>query len=72
LKRFKPGEELPAGFAVAHSLTPTPDHRYLMVASWLSGYVIKIDTLTDEVVKIFGPADGLVMPHGFFGAGNIR
>ncbi len=72
LKRFKPGEELPAGFAVAHSLTPTPDNRYLMVASWLSGYVIKIDTLTDEVVKIFGPTDGLVMPHGFYGAGNIR
>ena len=72
LKRFKPGEELPAGFAVAHSLTPTPDHRYLMVASWLSGYVIKIDTLTDTVVKVFGPEDGLVMPHGLYGAGNIR
>lgn len=72
LKRFKPGEELPAGFAVAHTLTPTPDHRYLMVASWASGYVIKIDTLTDEVVTVFGPDSGLTMPHGLFGAGNIR
>jgi len=72
LKRLKPGEDLPAGYAVAHSLTPTPDHRFLLVASWLSGYVIKIDTQTDTVVKVFGPEDGLVMPHGFFGAGNNR
>jgi DNA-binding beta-propeller fold protein YncE len=72
LKRLKPGDGLPVGFTVAHSFTPTPDHRYLMVASWESGYVIKIDTLTDTVVKEFGPKDGLVMPHGLFGAGNIR
>ena len=73
LKRFKPGEGgLPAGFTVAHSLTPTPDHRYLFVASWHSGYVIKIDTLNDTVVKVFGPEDGLVMPHGFYAAGNSR
>ncbi|MCH2170271.1 hypothetical protein MK489_05775 [Myxococcota bacterium] len=72
LKRFKPGEDLPDGFSVAHAFAPSPDHRYLMVASWYSGYVIKIDTLTDEVVKVFGPKDGLVMPHGLFGAGNNR
>ena len=60
------------GFSVAHSLTPTPDHRYLLAASWFSGYVIKIDTLTDTVVKVFGPEDGLVMPHGLYGAGNNR
>ena len=72
IKRFKPDEELPEGFSVAHSLTPTPDNRYLMVASWFSGYVIKIDTLTDTVVKVFGPEDGLVMPHGLYAAGNIR
>ncbi len=72
LKRFKPGDGLPDGFTVAHSLTPTPDNRYLFVASWHSGYVVKIDTRTDMVVKVFGPEDGLAMPHGFFGAGNIR
>ena len=58
LKRLKPGVELPDGFTVAHSLTPTPDHRFLFVASWHSGYVLKIDTETDEVVKVFGPEDG--------------
>ena len=72
LKRLKPGDGLPVGFSVAHSLTPTPDHRYLLAASWFSGYVIKIDTLTDTVVKVFGPEDGLVMPHGLYGAGNNR
>lgn len=72
LKRFKPGVELPTGFAVAHTLSPTPDGRYIMMASWVSGYVIKIDTLTDTVVKVFGSNDGLVMPHGLFAAGGIR
>lgn len=72
IKRFKPGEEFPQGYAVAHTLSPTPDSRYLMLASWVSGYVIKIDTLTDTVVKVFGPNDGLVMPHGLHAAGGIR
>jgi hypothetical protein len=33
---------------------------------------VKIDTLDDTIVRVFGPEDGLTMPHGFFGAGNIR
>ncbi|QBQ55428.1 hypothetical protein [Nitrosococcus wardiae] len=72
IKRFQPGVELPEGFAVAHTLSPTPDNRYLLLASWVSGYIIKIDTLTDTVIKVFGPSDGLVMPHGLFAAGGIR
>ena len=47
IKRLKPGFELPAGYTVAHTISPTPDNRFLMVASWVSGYVIKIDTKTD-------------------------
>lgn len=72
IKRFKPGEDFPEGFAVAHTLSPTADNRYLLLASWVSGYIIKIDTLTDTVVKVFGPGDGLVMPHGLYAAGGIR
>ncbi|SFP85891.1 hypothetical protein SAMN05216419_102526 [Nitrosomonas cryotolerans] len=72
IKRLKPGVELPQGFAVAHTLSPTPDNRYLMLASWASGYVIKIDTLTDTVVKVFGPNEGLVKPHGIHAAGGLR
>ena len=72
IKRLKPGVDLPAGFAIAHTIAPTPDNRYLIVASWVSGYVLKIDTLTDTVVKIWGPNDGLVKPHGIYTAGQIR
>ncbi|MGG7056217.1 YncE family protein [Nitrosomonas sp. ANs5] len=72
IKRLRPGHELPEGFAVAHTLSPTPDNRYLLLASWVSGYVIKIDTLTDTVAKVFGPSDGLVMPHGIYAAGGNR
>ncbi|KFI21547.1 YncE family protein [Nitrosococcus oceani] len=72
IKRFKPGVEFPQGFAIAHTLNPTPDNRYLLVGSWFSGYIIKIDTLTDTVAKVFGPGDGLVMPHGLYAAGGMR
>ncbi|MCB1984594.1 MAG: hypothetical protein H6936_14785 [Burkholderiales bacterium] len=72
LKRLKPGAELPAGYSVAHTISPSADDRYLIIASWVSGYVLKLDTLTDTIVKVWGPADGLVMPHGLFSAGSIR
>lgn len=72
LKRLKPGQELPAGYAVAHTLSPTPDNRYLMIGSWVSGYVLKLDTYTDTIAKVWGPADGLVSPHGIFAAGGSR
>lgn len=72
IKRLGPNNGLPPGYAVAHTISPTPDNRYLMVASWVSGYVLKIDTRTDTVAKIWGPADGLVKPHGIFAAGGLR
>lgn len=72
IKRMRPGHELPTGYAVAHTLSPTPDNRYLMLASWASGYIVKIDTTTDTAVKVFGPNDGLVKPHGIFAAGGSR
>lgn len=72
LRRLKPGRELPTGYAVAHTISPTPDNRYLIVASWVSGYVLKIDTETDTVVKIWGPNDGLTKPHGICTAGGLR
>lgn len=72
IKRLKPGQDLPTGYTVAHTISPTPDNRYLIVASWVSGYVLKIDTVTDTVVKAWGPNDGLVMPHGIYTAGGLR
>ena len=72
IKRLKPGFDLPRGYTVAHTISPSPDNRYLMVASWVSGYVIKIDTATDRVAKVWGPSDGLVQPHGIYAAGGLR
>lgn len=72
IKRFRPGIELPADFYVAHGINATPDGRSVYVASYASNYIIKIDTLTNEVVKVYGPEDGLNMPHGGYIAGNSR
>lgn len=72
IKRLKPGVDLPEGYAVAHTISPAPDNRHLIIASWVSGYVLKLDTVTDTVVKVWGPADGLVQPHGLFAAGGDR
>lgn len=72
IKRLKPGVELPEGYAVAHTISPAPDNRHLIIASWVSGYVLKLDTVTDTVVKVWGPEDGLVQPHGLFAAGADR
>ncbi|WP_287719366.1 hypothetical protein [Nitrosomonas sp.] len=72
IKRLKAGRELPNGFTTAHSIAPTPDHRFLLVISWFSGYVLKLDTETDTIVKVWGPRDGLIKPHGIFTAGNRR
>lgn len=72
LTRLKPGVELPADYAVAHTMVVTPDERFVYVASWVSGYIVKIDVATNKVVKLFGPKQGMVMPHGIFIAGGIR
>jgi hypothetical protein len=72
LKRFKPGAELPDDFNIAHGLTVTPDQRFVYVASYASSYIVKIDTSTDSVVKVWGPSDGLSLPHGGFIAGSNR
>lgn len=72
IKRLKPGRDLPQGYAVAHTISPSPDNRYLIIASWVSGYVLKLDTHTDTIVKVWGPSDGLVQPHGLFSAGSNR
>lgn len=71
-KRLRPGVELPAAFFVAHALAPSTDGKQLFLESYPSGFVLKIDTATDSVVSVRSSADGLVMPHGGFIAGNTR
>ncbi|MBA2483395.1 MAG: hypothetical protein H0V39_03045 [Nitrosomonas sp.] len=70
LKRLTPGNELPAGYTVAHTINPTPDGRHILVASYATGYILKIDTYTDSVMKVWGPDYGIVKPHGIYTAGH--
>ncbi len=72
IKRLKPGVELPSDFAVAHSLVTTANERFVYVTSYASNYIVKIDTQTDEVVKVYSSADGLAVPHGAFVSGRDR
>lgn len=72
LKRLEPGVDLPVNYNIAHTFSPTVDGRFILLGSWHSGYVAKIDTYDDTVAYIWGPDDGLVMPHGLFSAGGIR
>ena len=72
LKRLKPGEDLPADFQIAHGLSPSADGSAVYVASYRSNYLIKIDTETDTVAKVYGEADGLKGTHGGFAAGAYR
>lgn len=72
LKRLKPGEDLPDDFRIAHGLSPSADGKSVYVASYRSNYLIKIDTETDTVAKVYGESDGLRGTHGGFAAGAYR
>jgi hypothetical protein len=72
IKRLRPGVELPPDFAVAHAMAVTPDQNFVYVSSYATHHIIKIDTATDTVVKVFDRTDGLDMPHGEFIQGNYR
>lgn len=72
LKRLEPGVDFPANYNIAHTFSPTVDGRFIILGSWHSGYVIKIDTYDDTVAHLWGPSDGLVMPHGVYAAGGLR
>lgn len=72
LKRLAPGVDLPANFDIAHTFSPTVDGRFIIMGSWHSGYVVKIDTYDDTVAHVWGPEDDIVMPHGIFSAGSRR
>ncbi|MCV2884603.1 hypothetical protein OE749_07840 [Aestuariibacter sp. AA17] len=72
IKRLKPGVELPEGFNVSHSLGVTADERFIYLTSYASRFIIKIDTTTDTVVKVYDENDGLTMPHGGFVSGSLR
>jgi hypothetical protein len=70
IKRLRPGRELPADFSVAHSLSTSVDEKNVVVESYTSGYVLKIDTGTLAVSEIANSKQGFKMPHGAWIAGR--
>jgi hypothetical protein len=70
IKRLRPGSELPAKFSVAHSFSTAVDEKSVVVESYTSGYVLKIDTGTLAVSEIADPKQGFKMPHGAWIAGR--
>ena len=72
IKRLGPGNGLPDNFGVGHGLYVTPDEQFIYLQDWASAHLIKLDTKTDRVLKIFDSSDGFNMPHGGFIAGSLR
>lgn len=72
IKQLQPGVDLPQGYNIAHTLSRTKDNRFVLVASWHAGYLLKLDTYDDTISHVWGPADNIVMPHGLMTAGSLR
>ncbi|GAA2277723.1 hypothetical protein GCM10010145_58420 [Streptomyces ruber] len=72
IKRLRPGRELPTGFRNAHTATAMYEEDSVFISSFVSDHLIRIDTSTDTVAKVYDADDGLSMFHGEFAAGRTR
>lgn len=72
IKRLAPGQGLPADFRNAHTASATLDGDFVYVSSFISNHLVKIDTATDTVTKVYGMDQGLMMFHGEYAAGRNR
>ncbi len=73
IKRLSPGQGLPENFQLGHTIYATPDGKLVYVEDWNSGQLVKIDTSTDQVTKVFNKeSSGFMMPHGGFITGQYR
>ena len=72
IKRLAPGDGLPSDFRNAHTASAMADDSAVYVSSFISDHLIKIDTETDTVTKVYSMEDGLSMFHGEFAAGRNR
>jgi hypothetical protein len=70
VKRLRPGHELPEDFRNAHTATAMFDEDSVFVSSFVSNYLIRVDTASDKVVKVYSAEDELDMFHGEFAAGR--
>jgi hypothetical protein len=62
LKRLKPGVELPDDFNTGHAMVVTPDEKSVILESYVSGYIIEIDTHTLDVVNTLRGSPHTDMP----------
>ena len=73
IKRLQAGKQLPADFNMTHEIYTSMDGRHVYAQSWASGYLVKIDGATDNVVGVVSGKDaGWHMPHGNFVQGALR
>jgi hypothetical protein len=73
IKRLSPGQGLPEDFQLGHTIYATPDGMFVYVEDWNSGQLVKIDTSSDNVIKVFNKENaGFMMPHGGFITGQHR
>lgn len=72
VKRLMPGIDLPNGWRISHTFSPTTDNRFVIVGSWLSGLIIKIDAFDHTVSHVWSAADGIQMGHGIYVSGGLR
>ncbi len=73
IKRLSPGQGLPENFQLGHTIYSTPDGKFVYVEDWNSGQLVKMDTTTDEIIKVFNKeSSGFIMPHGGFITGKYR
>jgi hypothetical protein len=70
VKRLRPGHELPDDFRNAHTASAMFDEESVFVSSFVSNHLVRIDTATDKVAKVYSAEDGLDMFHGEFAAGR--
>lgn len=66
IKRFGAGSGLPDDYLECHGIFRTPDRRFVVAQSFRSHHMLKISTDTDEIVKVWGQAEGLSLPHGLY------
>ncbi len=67
LKRLAAGSGFPSSFVNdAHDMFATPDGRFVFVQAFRSNHLIKVNTVTDNVVRVYDSSDGLSVPHGIF------
>lgn len=73
INRLSPGKELPDDFQIGHTIYSTSDNKIVYVEDWHSGQLVKTDTATDNVTKVFNKENvGFEMPHGGFIRGKYR